>query len=599
MSELEFLEHYNKKIQKHGDNPDVLLRSLGKLDQVRVTIDLLAQTGVGKTVSALKKRYGDSEIGTLSRDLVAKWKASVAIEEEERENEESEEAAENGNDDPRLSPEYSVPEYVPTRISTEEARKASSEDENNREKGDNSQDEEKYSKKSKKKKSHRERSEEGESHRSDKSHKHKKDKEREKEKKHKHSEREKEKESRSSSSSRDKEKEQKRKSSHRDRHREDDVKTKEIKKEKKCDIKEESDQGDRNKHRNDDARHGIHDNQRELKHVSKSEVKHSRSKHHDLSSFDMFSKPSLEDNEEKTSSRKRKGNGIEDSSSSKHPKLLGSSHKNNLPSLPSSFSGTNLIPDISPIYKPLPRTNPFLADDKQKTEGKNDIDLSVLLSSKNKGMSRIYSGVKRTGFLGGEVPTLFSQCIQVLKENVDYIEEVGGLPYDIMKPVLLMASDTTLMRIEDCNPHLMEFTGELWDKLVKKHFFNKKPEEMESPREMYERCTRERAAKFEKLKGKMKETVKEEEDSHRQTKLAYVDIAPKAPRSIRNQQAKHGTALPSGTPMVPGAPRPRNQILDPTAGASRAYVAPKKPKTAPLMAKTFKLMRGIKGGFRR
>ena len=73
----------------------------------------------------------------------------------------------------------------------------------------------------------------------------------------------------------------------------------------------------------------------------------------------------------------------------------------------------------------------------------------------------LFSGVKRTGFLGGEVPSLFSQCIQVLKENVDYIEEVGGLPYDIMKPVLLMASDTTLMRIEDCNPHLMEFTGEV------------------------------------------------------------------------------------------------------------------------------------------
>ena len=42
MSELEFLEHYNKKILKHGDNQEVLLRSLGKLDQVRVTIDLLA-----------------------------------------------------------------------------------------------------------------------------------------------------------------------------------------------------------------------------------------------------------------------------------------------------------------------------------------------------------------------------------------------------------------------------------------------------------------------------------------------------------------------------------------------------------------------------
>jgi len=597
MSELEFLEHYNRKILKHGDNPEVLLKSLARLNQVRVTIDLLAKTGVGKTVSALKKKFGDSDIGTLSRDLVAKWKASVQ-EEEDREYEETQEGAENVNDDPDPSPEYSIPEYVPTRIQAEESRKAGSGEEHDRERGDSSQDEEQSSRKSKKKKSHREeRSAERDSHRSDKSHKHKKDKEREKEKKHKHSERVKDEEGRSSNSSKDKE--HKRKSSHRDRHREDDVKTKEIKKEKKCDIKEESDQGDISKHRNDRAGHGKHDNQRELKHVSKSEEKHSRRKPHDLSSFDMFSKPDLENKEEKSSSRKRRGDALEeDSSFSKHTKLLDSNQKNALPSLPASFSGTNLIPDISPIYKPLPRSNPFLADNK-KTESKNDIDLSVLLSSKNKGMSRIYSGVKRTGFIGGEVPSLHSQCIQVLKQNVDFIEEVGSLPYDILKPVLEMASDATLMRIEDCNHHLMEDTGELWEKLVKKHFFNKKREEMESHREMYERCTRERNLKFERIKGKMKETVREEEDSHRQTKMAYVDIAPKAPRTIRNQQAKHGTALPSGTPMVAGGPRPRNQILDPTAGASRAYVAPKKPKTAPLMAKTFKLMRGIKGGFRR
>ena len=328
-------------------------------------------------MSALKKKFGDSDIGTLSRDLVAKWKATVAREEEERENEESEEVAENCNDDPDPSPEYPVPEYVPTRISTEEVKRESSGEENNREKRDSSKDEEQYSKRSKKKKSHREeRSEERESHRSDKSHKHKKDKEREKEKKHKHSERE---------------KDHKRKSSHRDRHREDDVKTKEIKKEKKCDIEDESDQGDKNKHRTDKvASHGKHDNQRELKHASKREEKHSKSKHHDLSSFDMFSKPGFEFKEEKPTSRKRQGDSLEDYSISKHPKLLESSQKKDLPSLPSSFSGTNLIPDISPIYKPLPRTNPFLADDKQKTEGKNDIDLSVLLSSKNKGMSRIY-----------------------------------------------------------------------------------------------------------------------------------------------------------------------------------------------------------------
>ena len=281
----------------------------------------------------------------------------------------------------------------------------------------------------------------------------------------------------------------------------------------------------------------------------------------------------------------------------------------------------------------------------KRPESKNDIDLSVILRKKNKGMTQIYSGVKRSGFIGGEVPSLQNQCIQILKENVDFIEEVGEyLQYDILKPVLEMASDETLMRIEDKNQHLMEDTGELWEKKVKKHFFNEKREEMESFREMYERCTRERALKLERIKRKMKETVKKEEDSHRQTKMAYVIINPKAPRTIRNQQAKHMTALSSGTPMVadferiqgkmketvkeenshrqtkmanvaiapkdprtirnqqakhgtvPGGPRPRNQILDHTAGATRASKAPKKPKTAPLMAKTYKLMRAIKSG---
>ena len=55
----------------------------------------MQQTGIGKTVSALKKKYGDSDIGAVSRDLVVKWKQMVAREEEERENEE----AENGGDE--------------------------------------------------------------------------------------------------------------------------------------------------------------------------------------------------------------------------------------------------------------------------------------------------------------------------------------------------------------------------------------------------------------------------------------------------------------------------------------------------------------------
>ena len=109
-----------------------------------------------------------------------------------------------------------------------------------------------------------------------------------------------------------------------------------------------------------------------------------------------------------------------------------------------------------------------------------------------------------SGFIRGEVPSLQSQCIQVLKENVDFIEEVGDLQYDTLKPVLemAMACDKTLMRLEDYNQHLMKGTWKLWEKLVKKDFFNKKREE------------------FERIMGKMRETVKKEQDSHRQTKMA-------------------------------------------------------------------------------
>ena len=171
---------------------------------------------------------------------------------------------------------------------------------------------------------------------------------------------------------------------------------------------------------------------------------------------------------------------------------------------------------------------------------------------------------------------------------MDYIEEVGGLGYDVLEPVLIMANAETLMRIEDTNPHLMEDTPkvrstitdtyrtltliyfQLWEKFVKKKFYKKVREDMESWREMYERCVQEQAIKLNALKGLAKQTRKAEEDSHRKTKLAYVDVAPKAPRSIRNAQVKHGTALPSGAPLVVGGPRPRNLIGDPTANSSRA-----------------------------
>ena len=57
------------------------------------------------------------------------------------------------------------------------------------------------------------------------------------------------------------------------------------------------------------------------------------------------------------------------------------------------------------------------------------------------------------------MPTLKELCIHLLQENVDKIDGPTGLPYDVMEPILLRASPTTLMNIEEYNQYLMEDTG--------------------------------------------------------------------------------------------------------------------------------------------
>lgn len=195
----------------------------------------------------------------------------------------------------------------------------------------------------------------------------------------------------------------------------------------------------------------------------------------------------------------------------------------------------------------------------------------------------------------GEVPSLMQICIRVLQEHVDDIEECGGLGYDILEPVLERASPPTLMHIEERNPNLMEDTGPLWERFCKKHFAKDKREEFESWREMFERCTQEREAKLNMLKLKVKDSYKREESSHKKAKLAYVGTVAKPPRGVMRAQAKHGTGLPVGFKMGAGNVPVRSSVAPVPVGSG-----PKpKPKVAPMMAKTLRMARGLKTGYRK
>ena len=48
------------------------------------------------------------------------------------------------------------------------------------------------------------------------------------------------------------------------------------------------------------------------------------------------------------------------------------------------------------------------------------------------------------------------------------LEYTGGVPYDLLKPVLERASAQQLYSLENFNPYLLEDTGELWKQLCQK-----------------------------------------------------------------------------------------------------------------------------------
>lgn len=229
-----------------------------------------------------------------------------------------------------------------------------------------------------------------------------------------------------------------------------------------------------------------------------------------------------------------------------------------------------------------------------KKKRTDDEMLSEMMGKAKKTRSVVYSGTKRSAF-AKRVPSLYELAVHVLQENVDLIDEVGHADYNMMQPILERAKPETLLHIENCNPRFMEDTGKLWERICHKHFPKESRVEFESWREMYERCTAERAAKLDKLAAKVSNSYKDLKNNQSQTRLAFVDVVAKPPRGVKRAQAKNGTGLAVGAPLE--LAKQKNKRTASTASASTSR--DKKPKVAPMMAKTLKLARGLKAGFRR
>ena len=166
---------------------------------------------------------------------------------------------------------------------------------------------------------------------------------------------------------------------------------------------------------------------------------------------------------------------------------------------------------------------------------------------------------------------------------------------------------TTSLNSKFAKFFLLIFIGVLWEKIVKKRFPKGIREDMETFRDLYERLIYEEKDKLDRLMGRVQNSYHSLKTNKPQMKLAYIDSVAKPPRGVKRAQEKHGTFIPVGSSLDKvkkqrisktgnGSPGGGGRI---SGGGDGGGNATKKSKVAPLMAKTFKMARGLKTGFRR
>ncbi|XP_077438236.1 elongin A, like isoform X2 [Vanacampus margaritifer] len=207
---------------------------------------------------------------------------------------------------------------------------------------------------------------------------------------------------------------------------------------------------------------------------------------------------------------------------------------------------------------------------------------------------QVYSGAK-TVFLPAMM-SLYQQCIRTLQNNINLLYETGGVPFEILEPVLERCTSKQLLRIEECNPMYIGVTDHLWGKHCQRDFKDAKLQEYESWKEMHIRLSEERERKFQTLAKKII-SDHSKKPKGRQVKMAFIHTVAKPPRDVRIQQEIHGTAVkqPQQPRISIKSQESRSRVsnepaknISTTSGPNSSQDPRKKTKVAPMMAKSLK-----------
>ncbi|KAK1880555.1 Elongin-A [Dissostichus eleginoides] len=288
-----------------------------------------------------------------------------------------------------------------------------------------------------------------------------------------------------------------------------------------------------------------------------------------------------------TQSSKRQHSGSSSASTEKRKRAV--EIPASLPEIP--------LPAIQPNYRPLPSLDVTpLSPQRRKVPVSNDEEDSGFTGKRFNSKMTVYSGSK-TAYLP-RMMTLYEQCIRVLQNNIDSIAEVGGVPFEILEPVLERGTPEQLYRIEQSNQWFTEESDELWMRHCQRDFKRESPQEYESWREMYLRLHDEREERLRMLTQNIS-SAHANKPKGRQVKMAFVNSVAKPPRDVRRRQEKFGTISGSSASSTSAAApikirpatinysaesmRSSSSQFNPSAGDK-----PQVKKIAPMMAKTIK-----------
>ncbi|XP_063730478.1 elongin A, like isoform X2 [Eleginops maclovinus] len=269
------------------------------------------------------------------------------------------------------------------------------------------------------------------------------------------------------------------------------------------------------------------------------------------------------------------------------------------------------VMELIPFTIPLPdllmeSENPFTVDYcERKDEKEPDFcevpeESAVFTGQRLNKKMQVYSGAK-TVFLPAMM-SLHQQCIRTLQNNINLLYETGGVPFEILEPVLERCTPQQLLHIEECNPIYIGETDHLWGKHCQRDFKTAKLQEYESWKEMYVRLSEERERKLKRL-TKSIVSAHSTKPKGRQVKMAFIHTVAKPPRDVRIQQEIHGTATQPQLRCSVKAPdnRPKPSCNEPSSstssssGASNTQEPRKKTRVAPMMAKSLKAFRNQLG----